>query len=429
MAPLQSEIEQFTARNLPWNFSVNLIDITFITLGLSLISQETIMPLFVSTLTDSRIAIGLIPAVFNLGYYLPQLLTASFTESLQRKKPFVLLLGGLGERLPYLLIGLAAFVVQSPTLMLILFFLFLGLSAVGSGVATPAWFSLIGKVLPVHRRGIFFGLSGGLGALMGIIGSYFVGQMLEFRAYPENFALLFIVAFAFAALSWVGLALTREPQSLVVKQVVQLRHYLRQLPNVLRHNRAYRRFLMSYSVSKMGALASGFFVVYGSTQFALTGTEVGLLTGVLVGSQALSNLIWGWLGDRIGHKLVLTGSAFVLAAAALVALTATSASALIATFALLGAAIAGDQVSRFNIVLEFATPEDQPTFIGLTNTLLAPVVALAPILGGWLATVFDFRVLFLSAVLIAGTGGLLLLFWVQEPRTLTPMPMNASRDV
>ena len=38
-------------------------------------------------------------------------------------------------------------------------------------------------------------------------------------------------------------------------------------------------------------------------------------------------------------------------------------------------------MSRLNIILEFAVPEDQPTFIGLTNTLLAPVVFLAPIFG------------------------------------------------
>ena len=103
----QAEVDQFVSRNLPWNFSVNLIDITFITLGLSLISRETIMPLFVSELTDSNIAVGLIPATYSLGYYLPQLLTASHAESLKRKLPFVALIGGLLERLPYLLIALA----------------------------------------------------------------------------------------------------------------------------------------------------------------------------------------------------------------------------------------------------------------------------------------------------------------------------------
>jgi hypothetical protein len=34
--------------------------------------------------------------------------------------------------------------------------------------------------------------------------------------------------------------------------------------------------------------------------------------------------------------------------------------------------MSADSVSRMNIILEFCAPEDQPTYIGLTNTLLAP---------------------------------------------------------
>ena len=156
----QRQVQQ----NLPWNFSVNLVDIAFITLGLSLVSRETIMPLLVGQLTDSKIVIGLIPAVYGLGFYLPQLLTANYTERLKRKKPYVMLLGGLGERVPYLLMGLVVlyFTVDTPQVTLLLFFLLLTLTALTNGLATPAWFTLIGKVLPVNRRGIFFGVSAGL---------------------------------------------------------------------------------------------------------------------------------------------------------------------------------------------------------------------------------------------------------------------------
>jgi MFS family permease len=86
------------------------------------------------------------------------------------------------------------------------------------------------------------------------------------------------------------------------------------------------------------------------------------------------------------------------------------------TFILLGAYSAADSVSGLNIILEFCAPEDRPTYIGLTNTLLAPVIVLAPILGGTLATVAGYPGLLMVAMLIAGTGGLLMAFWVREPR-------------
>lgn len=419
--------QDYVEKNLPWNFSVNLIDITFITLGLSLISRETILPLFVSQLTDSTIAIGLIPAIYSLGYYLPQLFTASHAESLTRKKPFVTLIGGVMERLPYLLMGLAvwAFAEQSPTVTLVVFFLLLACTALGNGIATPAWFTMIGKVLPVRRRGIFFGVSGGLGALIGVIGAYFVGHILEVMPYPDNFGWLFTIAFIFCAISWVGLALTREPDSPVVRQQVPLTRYIRQLPDVLRSNRNYSHFLFGYAVSRLGAMSIGFFLVFGDTSYNLTGTQVGMLTAILIGTQALMNVLWGWVGDRAGHKFVLTSSSFIMALAALAAWASTSEMSLIIAFVLLGTAIASDSVSRFNIVLEFAVPEDQPTYIGLTNTLLAPVVGLGPILGGLLAMMLDYRGLFLISAVFAVVGGFLLIR-VHEPRKLIPAAIVRS---
>ncbi|HMN30959.1 MAG TPA: hypothetical protein PKE45_22580, partial [Caldilineaceae bacterium] len=89
-------IDTSTERNVRWNMFVNGFDLVFFTLALSLVSRETVMPVLVSTLTDSKLAIGLIPAVFSLSFYLPQLLIANFSERLRFKKPFVLSIGGGG---------------------------------------------------------------------------------------------------------------------------------------------------------------------------------------------------------------------------------------------------------------------------------------------------------------------------------------------
>lgn len=111
----------------------------------------------------------------------------------------------------------------------------------------------------------------------------------------------------------------------------------------------------------------------------------------------------------------------MLSLAALNTLLAPNQSWLILSFALLGASSSGDAVSGLNIILEFAAPEDRPTYIGLTNTLLAPTIVLTPILGGWLATVVGFPTLLSVSAAVATLGGLLLAFWVHEPRR-QPVP-------
>ena len=414
---MAQKVDSTVERNLPWNFSVNLIDISFITLAFSIISRETITPLLISNLTDSKIAIGLAPAIYSIAYYLPQLFAANHAERLKRKLPFVMLIGGLLERVPYLFAGLAIllFAESAPIAALLCLYLVIGLGAFGNGVATPAWFSMIGKVLPVHRRGIFFGVSEGLGTLMGIIGAFFVGRVLDDMGYPLNFATLFLVAAVFMGISWIGLALNREPESPIVKEHIPFSRYFRRLPAILSDNHNFRRYLLSYSISRLSTMGVGFFIVFGNERFELSGADVGLLTAILIGSQAAMQLLLGWLADKRGHKANLTVSGFALAGAAALALGAGDLAGLIPAFVLLGVGLASDNVSRLNIILEFAAPEDQPTFIGLTNTLLAPVVFLAPILGGWLAD-FGFEALFILMAICGLVGGVLLFTWVKEPR-------------
>jgi len=86
------------------------------------------------------------------------------------------------------------------------------------------------------------------------------------------------------------------------------------------------------------------------------------------------------------------------------------------TFALLGTAIAALNVSSLNIILEFCAPEDRPTYIGLTNSLLAPVAVLAPLIGGVLATVTGYQGLFVVAAFCGLAGATLMALWVREPR-------------
>jgi MFS family permease len=421
-------VVQQTPKDVRWNLFVNGLDLVFFTLGLSLVSRETVMPALVSTLTDSKLAIGLIPAIFSLSYYLPQLLVANFSERLRYKKPFVMLIAGPGERGAYLLIALVIWLLAepSPELALVLFFLLLAVGGICSGTVTPAWYDIIAKTVPVQRRGRWAGISNSLGAFCAVGGALLVGQILERRAYPDNFALIFLLAFAAWLVSYLGLALIREPPSLAVKERIPLVRYLGQLPAILRADHNYRRFLISRSTVHLGALASGFFVVYGQERFQVDGADIGLFTAVLVGSQALMNLLWGALADRAGHKLILSIAPFLMALAVINTWLAPAGPWLLLTFALVGAYLAAENVSAFNIIVEFAAEENLPTYIGLTNTLLAPMLTLAPILGGWLATSRGYGGLFGTAVTVAVLGGLLTLRWVREPRTQSRGEINSQ---
>lgn len=404
--------------NFRWNFAVNALDISFFMLAMNIVSQTTIIPLLVTQLTPSKLAIGVIPAIQNLGYLLPQLFTASYVEGLRRKKPFLMWFSGFGERCPWLLAGIAvgAFAQSSPGLTLGCLYLCVSISSISGGLTTPAWYDMIAKVIPIRYRGLWSGVSFGLGAFMGIAGSAVAGTILEKWSYPQSYALLFMLAFAALIISFVGLSLNREPDSEVVKNHGGMVNYLRQLPGVLRRNKNYRIFLFSRSVAYLSMMAGGFYIVYGAEKFHIDGVQVGAFTAMLVGSQSLMNVLWGLLGDRKGHKIVLAGSMLAMALAALAALVIPYKDVLWLVFFLLGTASAGETVSGLNIILEFCEPEERPTYIGLTNTLLAPSRAAAALIGGWLASAWGYSPLFLVTMVISLFSALLLGLWVKEPR-------------
>jgi MFS family permease len=414
----QEEAERFAAANFPWNFTVNALDVAFFLLALSMVSQTTIMPLLVRKLTDSTLAIGLIPAIASVGYLLPQLLIANYAEGLRRKKRFIQIISGIGERGPYLATGILVLTLgeRSPAVVLVGFFIFLAIANISAGLGTPPWYDLIAKVIPARRRGMWAGASRGLGSLLGVGGAALAGWLLAEFAFPRNFAFCFLAATVSLVISWIALSLNREPISAVTKPRVKLSAYLRQLPAILRRDANYLHYLVARSIAVLGGMATGFFMVYGVDRFGVQGQMVGILTAVLVGTQAVMNLLLGAVADRVGHRAILAGAAVVMGLAATSVLVIPSGAWLALTFALVGASTAGTLVSGLNIILEFCAAEDRPTYIGLTNTLMAPATTLAPLIGAALATVIGYRGMFVAAVVIALVGGALLGFWVREPR-------------
>jgi len=95
-----------------FNFIVNLLDGGFFGSALGFASFITVIPLFVDTMTDSAILIGLIPAIHSVGWQLPQLFTANRVARLRRYKPMVLLMS-INERLPFFGLALVAWFMPS----------------------------------------------------------------------------------------------------------------------------------------------------------------------------------------------------------------------------------------------------------------------------------------------------------------------------
>jgi MFS family permease len=367
-------------------------------------------------MTDSELPLALVAISAQASWFFPQLFTANAIEGLNRKKPVVVQLGLFVERLPLFLMVIAALLaVQSPLLALIVFFIGFMTHGIGAGAIAPAWQELLARFFPVDRRGRFFGVSMFLGAAMAAAGAFLSTWILGHFPFPTNFAYLFLIAAVAVLISWGWLALAREP----VRQVEAPRQSNRQfwagLPAIIRQDHNFRRFLIARTLLALGGMGTGFVTVSAVERWQVADNVAGLYTAAFLLGQMISNLIFGLLADRFGHKFILELSAMCSALAFLISWLAPASGWYFIVFALLGATAGAIIVSGILVVLEFCRPERRPTYAGIANTATGAVGMVSPLIGAALATVgYDWLFAVGGAVNLLA---LLAMRWgVREPR-------------
>ena len=399
------------------NFIALGLDYSCFIVGMSFASQATILPAFAAHLGASSLAIGAIPAVLMLGWFLPSLFTAHHTERLDRKLPFVMRYT-VWERVPLPALALVAWFVAEPLpgLALALFFaLLLVLSGTG-GALMPAWLDIVGRAIPTTLRGRFFGVANVAGSAGGLAGSALIAFVLSAVAPPRSYALCFLAGTVFVIASYVALGRVLEPAGAAASEPSDLGAYLRRMPALLRRDRNLFWFVAARSAGLVGGMATGFYTVYALRVLEAAEWQVGTFTTLLLAGQVVGNLGLGWLADRIGHRAVLIVGLASLAAGNLLAAGAISVGALGPVFALLGVYNASIHISARTILLELAEVGERPTYIGLTNTALAPFTFGAPLAAGLLVDRLGFGVVFALAGAMSVVGLALLWTLVHEPR-------------
>jgi MFS family permease len=383
---------------------------------MSFLGNTTIVPLFISKLTPSMLPIGYAAMLAQAGWFLPQLFTANWVEQMPRRKPVAVNLGLVLERLPVLFLALTALLAGRWTgLALASFLIMYTWNRLGGGVIATAWQDLIARVIPLERRGLFWGLTTAIGAALGFGGAALSAWLLTAYAFPTNFAIVFSLAAVILLGGWFFSALIREPAYPVSAPKQGQREFLRHLPQLIRQDRPFRRFLVARMLLTLSVMGLGFITVAAVQRWGVADGTVGLYTGVLLLGQTVGNLTFGLLADRRGHKSSLewAGVAYCLAFA--LAWLSPDAAWYYLVFFLLGAGQGIVIVSGILVVLEFCEPQRRPTYVGLTNTAVGLVGVTGPLVAAWLAGV-DYGLLFAICAAISLMAWVAMRWWVQEPR-------------
>lgn len=417
MAEKEAAYERFVWDNLKRNYLGNYLHGMLGMTGFRLVNAPTFLPAYLHLISGSNTVVGLGLALQQVGSVISPIFGATQIEHRTKVMPAAIWMGGLAR---VQIVGMAAAgwllkgqpLIIAMMVFMFLFGLFMGTQRVVFGL-------LMAKVIPLSRRGrlqAWRNATGGLIAavLAWVAGKYIIQANLFGNGYSTTFAL---AAFLTTTGLWALQMLLKEPEPPNLPKQQRFRDRVQDFPRLIMSDKGYMYFLIVQMLATASRIATPFYIIFVSTSMELTGKTLGLLSLAFLGADTLSNLVWGYLGDKTGFRLVLLFSVLIwIAATALLMMSHSHASIFMAFFGL-GAAQSGYMMAAQTMILEFGSREEMPMRIAISSTAEGIMASTGPLIGGLVADHLGYNFVFGASIGFLILALLVLLTVVKEPRT------------
>lgn len=414
--------------NARFNFIVGVCNGGVFAFGIAFLDPTTVLPVFIRHFTTSDTLVGLGSSLHRAGWHLPQLLVAGYLERRRRRLPVYRRANAVRMSLIWAIVPLLAWCKsERPSLVLSGFLVMYGVASLFGGLAGNAYTDIVGKSLPRSHTGLFYAsrsfLGGVLSIAAGVLVEYFLHPATGY-AFPMNYGAIFALGAGMMSLGIGCFCLVREPEAEVSTAPRNAIQVMRDIPNLLRRDRNFKRFLWVQVLSSGIGFSLPFYVVLARETFRISESTVGFFLAVQTIGAAVFNIIWGQLSIRRGNHRVVLVAVLGVALIPCLALGLSAyahvlqrmsewviAGCFAPIFFLIGGSTTGVFIGFKSYLLDIAPAERRPTYVGITNTVMG-IGSLYPILGGALADTVHLQGVFaLSALTVfAGLG---LCFYLQ----------------
>ena len=399
-------------RNYIGNFVHGMLGMT----GFRLINAPTFMPAYLHLISGSNTIVGLGLALQQIGGIISPLVAGAKMEHRLKIMPAAIVLGSLG-RLAILGMALSGWFLKDRAQVVTLL-LFLFLFGVFMGAQRVAFTLLMSKVIPIGLRGRLQAWRNAIGGLIAAVLAYVSGKyLIETNVLGNGYSTTFILAFLLTSAGlWFLQFQIREPIPPTIREPVRMRDRMRDIPGLIAADPAYRWFLVVQMLATSARIATPFYILHVGATMHLDGATLGLLSLAFLGADTVSNIVWGYLGDRSGFHVVLLLAIAGWIAATIALMTLNTPAAVFLAFCGLGAAAAGYGMASQTMILEFGHRDDLPMRIGISATAEGVTATIGPLVGGAIADLLGYSVVFGASLGLLAAALLTLVVAVRDPR-------------
>jgi len=416
LAAREAEYERFVWDNLKRNYIGNYLHGMLGMTGFRLINAPTFMPVYIHLISGSNTVVGLAQALQQVGGIISPIFGATAIEHRKKVMPAALWMGGLG-RVQIVGMALAGWFLQGQSLvyaMLALLFLF----GVFMGAQRVVFGMLMAKVIPLSRRGRLQAWRNATGGLIAAVLAWAAGKyIIQPDLFGHGYSVTFMLAAVLTSMGlWALQVLLREPEPPNLPPKARFRDRVRDFPALIMSDRGYAAFLVMQMLTTASRMAVPFYAIYATTSTGLSGGILALLALAYLGADTLSNLLWGYLGDRTGFRLVLLISLTMWILSTLILLGLHSPAAIFVAFFGLGASQSGYMMAAQTMILEFGSREEMPMRLAISSSAEGITSSVSPIVGGIVADALGYPAVFGISIGFLVLGLVCLILMVKEPR-------------
>ena len=403
------------------SFMLGVINGVLFNLADTVLGGTTVLPIFISQITASKVLIGLAGTMANAGMFMPQLVVANLIEHLKRKMPVYTWSGAVRIATMWAIAFLVAFAGHVSSAVLLSGFLILYAAyCLAGGVANIPFMDIVARTVPSERRGTFFGARLFFGGVASALAGIAVKNILAAKPFPTSYAMLFIASAVVVTAAIISFCVIREPAGPFRERRIPFKEYLRTGPFLLKNVRSYRMLLVVRILLAVWGMPLPFYIVYAEERLALRPGDVGVLLSIQMIGTLVSNLFWGYISNRRGNKMVLVAVSAVAVLCPVLALVGVHFLPMLplvsfgAVFFLIGSSWGGLGLGYNNYLLDVSPADQRPAYLGFMNTFLAPALLLSAV-GGLIIDKSSFEVLFATAG-AAALAALIFALELEEPR-------------
>lgn len=378
----------------------------------------TYVPLFALAYGATNAQVGQLAAIASLLALLALFPGARAIPLFGWRKPIVLLGGGGLARVTLLALACLPFFTRNPAAAIAAIIGINGITSFASSFSTPAWTSLAAEIVPGHVRGRFFAHRGQAINVATLTVVPLAGWLIKttngLTDQPvAGYQLAFACALVMGVVATWCYARIHEPTPPVEAagspSPAAILSALRGAP-------VFVGFLAATLIWNLGfQISLPFFNVYLAGPLGASTTTVGLVNAVMPLTALLSQRWLGRLIDRRGNVWVITACALPIPLFPLFWVFATQPWHVVLINIPAGVFWTGFNLAAFNLLLELAPPKARADSTALYQFMVAAATVIGPLIGGYLADAFGYKVTFGVSAFGRLLGALAFLWWVARP--------------